>query len=435
MNRTNFRNACRARALGPAAAIAMLTGVANAQFVVERTFDPQPDAPHADHADEQVIVMVENDKKTELRLENGKVVRAVVDGETWPADRVTHKDGKVFLTGPDGKVVRTIVVRTPAAAPVPPTAPSAMKPGAPEAPMRWVVRTDKAPKPKVMLGINLSDPGEALRAHLGLGDAPAILIEGVIDGLPAAEAGLKKHDIVVSINGSDGASGQALSEVLAKAEPGETMTLKVRRSGEWKTVKVELAEYDAARLGVPTPPMPPSPMGFTDRPAGEMRFASPDGDLEVIIERLAESPDDPALLDELRRATTERARGLAREMQGQAEELSRGLNAERMAELERIRDEAQRRFEDVMRDTRNQFVELRDGRLFVRSADEAADRLDALRREVERRGPEVQQQLDDRLRAMEERLESVERRLTERMERLAVLLERVAERAEADRKD
>ena len=429
MNRTMFRNACRARSLAPAAAIALLTGLANAQFIVEHTFDPQPDAPHAAHADEQVIVMVENDKKTELRLENGKVVRAVVDGKAWPADRVTHKDGKVVLIGPDGKEVRTIVIRTPAAAPTPPKPPMA---SAPDAPVRWVVRTDKAPAPKVMLGINLSDPGEALRAHLGLGDTPAILIEGVIEGLPAAEAGLKKHDVVVSINGSDGASGQTLSEVLAKAEPGETMTLKVRRSGEWKTVKVELAEYDAARLGVPTPPTPPTPMGFSDAPTREFRFESPDGELEVIIDQLAESPDDPALLAELRRATTERARRLAREMQGQAEELSRGLNAERIAELERIRDEAQRRFDQVMRDTRNQFVELQNGRLIVRSADEAADRLDALRREVERRGPEVQEQLDERLRAMEERLESVERRLTERMERLSALLERVAERAERE---
>jgi type I site-specific restriction endonuclease len=173
-------------------------------------------------------------------------------------------------------------------------------------------------------------------------------------------------------------------------------------------------------------------MGFSDAPTREFRFESPDGDLEVIIDQLAESPDDPALLAELRRATTERARRLAREMQGQAEELSRGLNAERIAELERIRDEAQRRFDQVMRDTRNQFVELQNGRLIVRSADEAADRLDALRREVERRGPEVQEQLDERLRAMEERLESVERRLTERMERLAALLERVAERAERE---
>lgn len=433
MNRTIFRAACLNKALAPAAAVAMLAGVANAQFVVENRSDT---INESGDKSEQVIVVVENDQKTELRIENGKVVRAVVDGESWPADRVKMEGDTVVLLGPDGKRVRTVVFRVPRA-PQAPVAPETTRrwvmrspdspamvnpPPAPDAPMRWTVKSEKSPAPKVMLGINLSEPGDALRTQLGLGDKPAILIEGVIDDLPAAKGGVKTHDIVVSINGSDGASSETLSGLLAKAEPGDTVTLKVLRAGETKSIKVELAPYDAARLGVPAVPgipgVPPVPGVFSGQgPEGGWMIENPEGQIEILIDRLAESPRDPELIDELRSLTSKLVRRLGRELQSDTEELSRELSTDR-------------HLENLLRDTRNQFVELRNGRLFVRSAEEAEEQLNAMRRELNSRAPAMQEQLDARLRTMEERLESVERRLTDRMERLSDLMERLAERAE-----
>ncbi|MBL4591914.1 MAG: PDZ domain-containing protein [Phycisphaerales bacterium] len=104
-------------------------------------------------------------------------------------------------------------------------------------------------QPKVMLGINLSDPSDALSAQLGLGDREAILIDGVIDGLPAEKAGLKKYDVIVSINGSDEVSSESLQTEMMRLEPGDTMKLVIIRGGEKRTLKVELEAYDNKFFG------------------------------------------------------------------------------------------------------------------------------------------------------------------------------------------
>lgn len=56
------------------------------------------------------------------------------------------------------------------------------------------------------------------------------LISGVIDGTPAADAGLAAGDTITSVNGTAVASGAALSALLATMEPGETVSLT------WTTV-------------------------------------------------------------------------------------------------------------------------------------------------------------------------------------------------------
>lgn len=105
--------------------------------------------------------------------------------------------------------------------------------------------------PKVMVGITMAEPDEALRAHLGIGDRQVIMLDGVIDGLPAAKAGLKKYDIIVAIDDSDNnVTAEHLHEVLMTKNPGDELKLRVLRGGEKETYRVKLSAYDTKALGM-----------------------------------------------------------------------------------------------------------------------------------------------------------------------------------------
>jgi putative serine protease PepD len=87
------------------------------------------------------------------------------------------------------------------------------------------------------------------RAYLGvkvgetLGTAGAYIGE-IIKGGPAAKAGIKPGDVVVSIAGKPTPTGPDLSAALAGLKPGKTVTIVVRHpDGRRETVKVTLGEY------------------------------------------------------------------------------------------------------------------------------------------------------------------------------------------------
>lgn len=66
----------------------------------------------------------------------------------------------------------------------------------------------------------------------------------VIEGSPAAEAGLESGDIITKVNGiSIGRSG-SLSSLLGEYTPGDTVQLDVLRNGESKTLKLTLGMYE-----------------------------------------------------------------------------------------------------------------------------------------------------------------------------------------------
>ncbi|MFO0872391.1 MAG: PDZ domain-containing protein [Phycisphaerales bacterium] len=106
--------------------------------------------------------------------------------------------------------------------------------------------------PRVMLGVTLEEPNEALLKHLKLAPGTATMLTGVIDGLPAAKAGLEAFDIVVQVDGKRPAPPAAIREALAGKNPGDSLALTVSRSGESRTFDVKLEPYDPSKLGATT---------------------------------------------------------------------------------------------------------------------------------------------------------------------------------------
>ena len=435
------------------AATGLPASMAHAQFKVEYdTKDKAASSESREIKDEHVIVIRNHDDKNEyeVKIVNGIVKFAEMNGEEIDHDRIKVKENVVIFLSEDGKAITEIKVpgmakvsghwiekdATDQAFEIRTTSPEA-----PDAPMpARVMSFTSESTPKVMLGINLTEPSDAVRKQLKLGDTQAIFVEKVIDGLPAKKAGLENYDVIVSLDGSDYANGELLSKVLRKKEPGDTLKMVVLRGGEKLKLKAELAPYNAKKLGAASIVVESIEDGDdSDFPSiwhekGDNEFSfGLDFDFgHDIQEQIHEALRDSGISDEQLAIVQER---LHTHLDGLHERLATGnrffftpdphdgnLEKEFAIDLEhqkRIEEAAKQKFEvqrqrelaeiaqdkarAAMRDAQRQVMELRDGRLIVRQAEEMENHL---------------AQLEDRLSALEDRLE-------DQMDRMEVHMGRI----------
>ena len=96
------------------------------------------------------------------------------------------------------------------------------------------------------------EAGETVEhAYLGVstgtasGDTAGAQIAEVVQGSPAAEAGLRQGDIITALGEEGIDSTEDLVAAIATREPGETVTLEVERDGQKTAVKVTLGTQPA----------------------------------------------------------------------------------------------------------------------------------------------------------------------------------------------
>ncbi len=92
---------------------------------------------------------------------------------------------------------------------------------------------------RAFIGINISDADENLLANLGIDGG--ISIKSVIDGTPAAIAGIRADDLLVKINGKHAFNVDQLREILGDKKPGDQVKVQVIREGDNKTFEIRLA--------------------------------------------------------------------------------------------------------------------------------------------------------------------------------------------------
>jgi len=88
---------------------------------------------------------------------------------------------------------------------------------------------------RAFLGVSLNVPDRATAERLGGGGA---LVDGVLEGSPAAKAGLKAGDVILRLDGKPVASPLELQAAVERATVGEPLTLTVARDGRREEVKV-----------------------------------------------------------------------------------------------------------------------------------------------------------------------------------------------------
>ncbi len=119
------------------------------------------------------------------------------------------------------------------------------------APVTQAPRIVLTPRPGLPLLPGIPTP-ERLRP--GMIPRGGALIQQVVDGTPAAAAGLRRNDLITQVDGTAIDASHRLVDVLAGYKPGDTVTLTVWRAGSTSTIKVTLGQHpdDAAKayLGI-----------------------------------------------------------------------------------------------------------------------------------------------------------------------------------------
>lgn len=186
----------------------------------------------------------------EIQIAGGQVT-AKVNGKALPKRQIRQSDGKVELLNEDGDVLSTFDVAVlgqggPGVIPSPQLGRSG---GGIWTPQPSAVPWAEAEQPKVMLGINMGEPSESLLEQLDIEPGEAVVVLKTIEGLPAADAGIRENDVIIAVDGERPVDLKVIRDALKDKEPGDTIELTIVRKGESKKIDVELAAFDAERLG------------------------------------------------------------------------------------------------------------------------------------------------------------------------------------------
>jgi hypothetical protein len=246
------------RLMSLAGAIVLLAGAGAAMAQEEKPLKGSFDQPLQPEEDTQaeggsnvMISEADGQHTYSVKIENGKVISADVDGKKIPKSRVHNKNGKVEILDADGNVVKTFNVQAMGGAggngmnwnmapggnfQMQPRGQGQAQAGGQGGGQGNVI--SGMVTPPVMMGITMSDPGEG----------EGVMVDSVLDGLPADKAGVEVGDRITAVDGKKIEGQQALRDVLKEKKAGDTVELKLDRDGNSKTVKVKLAKFDAVKL-------------------------------------------------------------------------------------------------------------------------------------------------------------------------------------------
>jgi len=88
------------------------------------------------------------------------------------------------------------------------------------------------------------------REYFGLQGRQGAFVENVTPGLPAAQAGLKRGDAIVSVDGQSLNSSDDLIHKISSKAPGEKVKIGIIRDGREQTIVTELADRAELDTGI-----------------------------------------------------------------------------------------------------------------------------------------------------------------------------------------
>lgn len=89
-------------------------------------------------------------------------------------------------------------------------------------------------------GLNVRPVTDRMARQLGLESTTGLVVASVDEGSPAARAGLKPYDLIVSIAGSPVRTNEDVRQRLVDNRPGDTVELGIVRDGQPTTARVTL---------------------------------------------------------------------------------------------------------------------------------------------------------------------------------------------------
>ena len=92
------------------------------------------------------------------------------------------------------------------------------------------------------LGVSIQDIDENLAKAMHLKTGEGVLVGTIVEGSPAAKAGIKTGDVILDFNGAKVTTSVALRNAIASNSPGVTVKLRVLRDGVIRLFSVRLEE-------------------------------------------------------------------------------------------------------------------------------------------------------------------------------------------------
>ncbi|EHJ47172.1 protease Do [Solidesulfovibrio carbinoliphilus subsp. oakridgensis] len=98
------------------------------------------------------------------------------------------------------------------------------------------------------IGVTIQDIDDNTAKALGMENTKGALVTSVLEGQPAAKAGVKTGDVITSVSGEKVDDSNQLLRRVATLKPGESAEMTLLRKGQPMTVSVTLGERDAKKL-------------------------------------------------------------------------------------------------------------------------------------------------------------------------------------------
>ena len=147
------------------------------------------------------------------------------------------------------------------------------------------------------LGVGIGQVTPDIAASLNLAAAKGALVNSVTDGSPAAKAGLKEGDIILSFGDKPVDHVQDLTRAVADTKAGTTRDMKIVRDGRQQTVKVNIAALkdDAVKPVLASAGTGPAQADGLSLPELGLGLAIDDGDVVVASVKINSPASDAGI--------------------------------------------------------------------------------------------------------------------------------------------
>lgn len=98
------------------------------------------------------------------------------------------------------------------------------------------------------LGVQTIEVNKDNYAKFGLSSVRGVAIEKVVEGSPAANAGLRDGDVIIAVNGDEVASSRKLTRLITEIDPDHTAKITVLRNGSQQDITATLGKRPTPRF-------------------------------------------------------------------------------------------------------------------------------------------------------------------------------------------
>ena len=98
------------------------------------------------------------------------------------------------------------------------------------------------------LGVQTADVNKENFAKFGLREVRGVVVEKVVEGSPAAAAGLQNGDVIVKFNGEEITSARKLTRLVGEVAPDHQVRITVLRGGNERELTATLAKRPAPKF-------------------------------------------------------------------------------------------------------------------------------------------------------------------------------------------